>query len=137
MEFALNFFWLLVCAASFACWGVCIQRGRGAPRHSRTLHGFIALGFALALLLPVISITDDLAALRVPMEEPAPQKGVSRMAGSLSSVPLRIPHVPLNFGSSGLMIFCPYSFGDVLPNYLAATITRPLSRVETRGPPSC
>jgi len=78
MELSLNLFWLLLVVASVVVWqrpGSPLRRLRRA-RGSR--HGLIALGCALVLLFPVISITDDLHAEQAILEDSNPSKRAIR-----------------------------------------------------------
>ena len=61
MELLLNLIWALLAVSVFSAWS------RRTTRTSR--HGFVILICLLALLLPVISATDDLHAMRPEMED--------------------------------------------------------------------
>lgn len=137
MELALNVVWLLVCAASFACWGRRNMRGRGSLRRLRALQGLLPLGFALLLLFPVISITDDLQALQVPQKEPSPKRIMKCLARCFSPASFKAPDTQIGFGLFGLLIFCWRSLGHVLATDLTVAATRPFPRFEIRGPPCC
>lgn len=65
MEVTLNLVWLLVAVAALVAW-----RARWSRRwHRFTPLGMVALGCALILLFPAISITDDLHGEQAVMEE--------------------------------------------------------------------
>ena len=65
MELLLNTFWLVIAAGALGVW---IRRWRrGAKRQDLPLQLF-ALGCVLVLLLPVISVTDDLHATTLAVE---------------------------------------------------------------------
>jgi len=74
MEFLLNVCWLLLIAPAFWYWA----RQRGHAESHRCL---ITLACLLALLFPVISVSDDLQAMRQEMEDSAPIKRGLRQAG--------------------------------------------------------
>lgn len=84
MEIGLNLLWLLLAAGAFLLWG------RGAARPLRRRHALrlAALGCALALLFPVISVTDDLHPQQAVMEDSNPSKRALRSA---SHAPVHIP----------------------------------------------
>jgi hypothetical protein len=66
MELFLNTVWLLLALATLAFWAC----QRPAQRNERSLgQGLIVLGCVLTLLFPVISMTDDLHAQQVAMED--------------------------------------------------------------------
>jgi hypothetical protein len=81
MELSLNLFWLLLVVVSVVAW-----RRQGSPRHRPqgargSRHGLITLGCLLALLFPVISITDDLHAEQAIIEDLNPSKRAVRSSG--------------------------------------------------------
>lgn len=135
MELALNLVWFFVCAVSLALWRQSIVRGRRSRRYCHPVQGVVALGFALVLLFSVISITDDLQASQVPMEEPAPSKVIRRMASCSSPSSLKIPHVSLGLASSTCIIYCRRSSGYALCAGLDVAASTPLPHFEIRGPP--
>ena len=58
METVLNLIWLVLALAMFCLWRYCWRASQRDVTHKWT--AAIALGCALALLFPVISLTDDL-----------------------------------------------------------------------------
>lgn len=63
MELALNFAWFTLAAVMLVFWH------RSAPAHNRSRGmQFVALALALVILLPAISVTDDLLAAQHPAE---------------------------------------------------------------------
>ncbi len=87
MELALNAFWLLVALASFLLWW---RRKPHAARGRRqlcdSLRRLATLACALALLFPVISVTDDLHGEQPLAEDSSTsQRVLKRWAGSQDS----------------------------------------------------
>lgn len=135
MELAFNLVWFLGSAGSLSFWLSRSLSQGGSLWGFQALRGFVALGFALALLFPVISITDDLQALQVPLEEPAPKRILKRSASHLSTASPKFPRLPIGVGWRGFNIFCPRCFGQTLPTDPRVWATRALARLEIRGPP--
>lgn len=79
MELALNLFWLLLAVTSVALWGR-RSSSRGGRRPRLPLLGAIALGSALVILFPVISVSDDLHAQQAVLEDSNPLKRTLRQA---------------------------------------------------------
>ena len=65
MELFLNAVWLLLSAATLCLW----LSPRRAPRMERNARGLIVLACALLLLFPVISMTDDIHAQQITIED--------------------------------------------------------------------
>lgn len=63
MEILLNITWAACSLALIGVWLRC-----GSPESSSRRTQFLALGMALLLLLPVISLSDDLLAMQAPAE---------------------------------------------------------------------
>lgn len=67
MELVLNAFWFVLALASFGLWW---RRGlRCGPGYGARFHGLVALCCVLFILFPAISMTDDLHADLLVMEE--------------------------------------------------------------------
>ncbi len=137
MELALNLVWISVCAGSFAFLRNRILPRPRSPRRHQVLQGLITLGGVLVLILPVISITDDLETQLVPVEEPASVKATKCLASHFYPVSLKIPSVPTSFAFSGFMIPCPRCIRQILPADLILWATRLSPRFENCGPPRC
>jgi hypothetical protein len=94
MELALNLAWAILAAASYALLfrRFAIQRmwhARGASQ----IQSVIALTCVLAILFPVISLTDDLHEMQATAEEASPSGAViKRCVAGLSSTPARTLH---------------------------------------------
>jgi hypothetical protein len=100
MELALNLGWLLLAVACCHFWWP-RQRwvGAGTPRCFR---GLVALGCALVVLFPIISVTDDLHAEQAVMEDSSAR--LSKLWGNthstsssgqhFSTLPTRLPSNP-------------------------------------------
>jgi len=71
LELLLNLCWLLLFAPAFCLW---------FRRRSGSLQSIVTLVCLLALLFPVISVTDDLHAMRQEMEESSPSKRMLKHA---------------------------------------------------------
>jgi hypothetical protein len=69
MEILLNVIWLLIAIGAFLHWRPEKYRGMPTERDHSTSFGIVALACALVLLFPVISLTDDLHAEQVTMED--------------------------------------------------------------------
>ncbi|HMD85832.1 MAG TPA: hypothetical protein VKO18_14150 [Terriglobia bacterium] len=69
MEVLLNAIWLLVAAGAFLFWRPAKFKGTPTDRGHGRSFGIVALACALVLLFPVISLTDDLHAEQVAMED--------------------------------------------------------------------
>src|SRR5579863_1036289 len=91
MELALNLFWLLLTIVSLVLWG---RRSASPPGRRRRVPvlSLIALGSALAILFPVISVSDDLHAEQAVLEESSPAKRSLRQAGHFASNPGKLKH---------------------------------------------
>ncbi len=137
MEFALNLLWLVLALLSLAFW----QRFRGVAFY-RQRHwwggGLLALGCALAVLFPVISVSDDLQTAQAILEDSSPSKRSVRSTGAdqAPSNHGKFNHPSFNYrpASSGIaqdgnsaQIFLP-----LIPSPVAASI----SPVEGRAPPA-
>ncbi len=70
MELLLNALWLLTAAGAITLWYYGSSRAHAMRLKNRTLSGqLVALGCALMLLFPVISVTDDLHAQQAVIED--------------------------------------------------------------------
>ncbi len=69
MEVLLNAFWLLVAIGAFLFWRPEKYRNTPTAHDRNTTFGVLALACALVLLFPVISLTDDLNAEQIPLED--------------------------------------------------------------------
>ncbi len=82
MEVLLNAFWMLIVAAALAAWGIQAAQRQTAHWRYRALSAqLLALGCALVLLFPVISLTDDLHAQQAVMEDSSRPIMKARQAG--------------------------------------------------------
>lgn len=83
MELFLNFVWLSVSLALLVTWAKAVRRGDT----KRTWTVFLALVLLVILLLPVISMTDDLVAMVSPTEfEHAVRRGDLTLAQSVQDI---------------------------------------------------
>jgi len=138
MELVLNVLWLSICVASLAVWHGHGVHARTPRRHCQALPGLVALGVALLLLFPVLSLTDDLHAPRVLLDDPTHPCANSCKARRSFSGDLTIPKDAAGFVLPGFMTFCRYLVGRV---NLSTDATLPaatwLHTFDTRGPPAC
>lgn len=92
MELVLNLFWFVLALAALAFFVRNRWRSRRHPQSRyESLHGLIALSCALSILLPVISVTDDLHSTEATFEDSnSSRKILKRWAGSArSAIPPR------------------------------------------------
>ncbi len=135
MELALNLFWLLLALASCVLWRREAARA-GGPRRFRGVLGSAALACALALLFPVISLTDDLHAQQAVMEDSNPAKRVLKAASHAPSNSGKLSHPFVAGVVSG---FSPGSLslvGGIAPgNRPTASLLALLDSYQGRAPP--
>ncbi len=102
MELALNSFWFALAVCGFALWLARIRRRRGgALRALRPFWMLVAMACALAVLFPVISLTDDLHEQEAVAEDSSARLSTKRSATAgasvrsheLSSPPAIKPHI--------------------------------------------
>ncbi len=80
MELTLNLLWLLLAALSFAlAWR---DRGNHTLAGGHSWRRTLSLACALVIFFPVISLTDDLHAAQVVMEDSNPLKRISEFSGA-------------------------------------------------------
>jgi hypothetical protein len=100
VELALNLIWAVIAVASYAfLFRYLSVRATARSRGPSQLQCIIALTCVLAILFPVISLTDDLHEMQATAEE-ASTSGlvIKRCVASHSSTPARtLHHVPLIF----------------------------------------
>jgi hypothetical protein len=106
MELLLNLTWLGIAVASYAIvgWRLACSNTTKARGPSRT-QCVIALGCALAILFPVISLTDDLHEMQATLEEASSARLVIKQRGVMHSLtsgqaPHSIAFVVAWFGSA-------------------------------------
>jgi hypothetical protein len=131
MEFALNLLWLLLCASSFVLW----RNQRSRLNRERRWLALIGLACLLAIVFPIISLTDDLHGEQAAFDDstfPVVTKGGKGNACS----PLQFLNVPacISLPSS------PFAYRQfvrlVSPNELSA---EPVDRTQSgvsRAPPT-
>ena len=139
MELILNLGWLLLAAACFHFWWP--RKRRFGGQRNRSLRGFLALGCALVVLFPIISVTDDLHEEQAVMEDSSARL-TKRWAGSHGSasaeqhfftppsrVSSRLPFVADLARVSGWL--CEPETSSRLEDYLSPVFGRapPLSRL--------
>ena len=77
MELALNLVWLILALPAFVIW----RRQRASARKS----GLVLLGCLLALLFPIVSVTDDLHPISAEIEECSPLKRALKQSTCVKS----------------------------------------------------
>jgi len=132
MELFLNTVWLLLALATMGFWiSLCPARRNGR----RLRHGLIVLGCVLTLLFPVISMTDDLHAQQVAMEDAsATTKKIVKRAERARAL-LNDRHQP-----AVLTSVLPESaswrvLGQVAPAEQSRPVAAPLPHTSGRAPP--
>ncbi len=136
MELTLNVLWLLLAVASFAL----VRRGGGSRKpvgwHSwrRTL----SLTCALVIFFPVISLTDDLHAAQVVMEDSNPSKRVAKSSGvpGASSSLDRFSSHFMVFAAGALPDHSLQQFGQLAIEEMQFLGALPAGRPRPRAPPS-
>jgi len=79
MELLLNLAWLLLALPAYWLWRRSTAHRVG--QNFRAMQCLLALGCALVVLFPVVSVTDDLRAMRTEMEESPATKRNIRLVG--------------------------------------------------------
>jgi len=104
MELALNLAWAIIAATSYALlFRRFAIRGTGLARGVSRVQCIIALTCFLAILFPVISLTDDLHEMQATAEEASPSGlAIKRCVAGLWSTPAQTLH-PV------FLIFAPYA----------------------------
>jgi hypothetical protein len=133
MELGLNLFWLVLAVTSLVFWLRQRSHRTAFGRSKRSLRGLITLGCALAVLFPIISLTDDLHGEQVAVEDSS-SRTLKKWTGSetssdltrLSNIPARIAF-PFSVssctrctGQAGLTDRSPYRRGS--PDDLAPVL---------------
>jgi hypothetical protein len=119
METLLNLLWLLLALAALWIWRFRWLASRPNPR-ARVFLEAVAIGCTLALLFPVISLTDDLHPEIVAVDASSGKRNACLMAASAT----RTPHVtPISSPHAALAVFRPL-FGRAELN-IAGIFPRP------------
>lgn len=136
MELALNLFWLVLAVASVALW---YRSRRRSPSHRHpSLRSFLSLGCVLALLFPVISLTDDLHGEQIALEDSkSPQRILKGLGageapcsfGKFTDIPAHIS-CPARVAGAGRYVT------QVLPSHLPPRGFARTLVSEGRAPPS-
>lgn len=132
MELLLNAVWLLL---SMAAVGVLLRHC--LRTHGRlAVHGIVVTACAVILLFPVISITDDLHAEQMPMEDASATSKKLLKATELTAVRLSLPPVAAIIGTSVLPDPCWLASSVVTANIPPTEASGVVSRQFGRAPPS-
>lgn len=125
MEFLLNFAWVALAVAMVVIWARLHPRA-GVPK----LTQLAALAVSLLILLPVISISDDLMAAQFPAETDSSLRWGQR-APSSHPVPHHVPVLPpsqfagLAFPPQAWLIVAASHFAFILPQISILRLNRP------------
>lgn len=138
VELALNLAWAIIAAASYAHLfrRLAARRATGVRGHSR-IQCVIALTCFLAILFPVISLTDDLHEMQATAEEASPSVLVTKKcAASLSSTPAQTLHsVLVIFGLNATNVRWAF-FGVVVDQQIHQATPGQHPSAPSRAPPS-
>ncbi len=115
MELALNLAWFIIAGAGYALlFRHFASRGTGLVRGPNHCQCIVALTCVLAILFPVISLTDDLHEMQATVEEPSPSRIVVKRCGANHSLtPIRTSHQRLYVVSSSGTVVGWVAFGNV------------------------
>ncbi|MGA2982611.1 MAG: hypothetical protein ABSG32_02285 [Terriglobia bacterium] len=136
MEVSLNLLWLLLAVASFAL----VWRGRGnrALAAWQSLRRILSLACALVIFFPVISLTDDLHAAPVVMEDSNPAMRLSKSSGAPGAASnfdrSSPPFTAVATGQLPGQALRPVGLAAILETHLL--FTAPGVRSNPRAPPS-
>jgi hypothetical protein len=138
MELALNLAWFIIAVAGYALlFQRLASRGTGLARGLSHCQCIVALTCVLAILFPVISLTDDLHEMQATVEELSSSSIVVKRCGANHSLtPIRTSHQILFVVSSSGTAVGWVAFGN-LGNQRTAHPSRGLSLTAlARAPPS-
>jgi hypothetical protein len=117
MELTLNVAWCVIAATSYALLARRVSRlATGPSRGASRCHCIVALSCALAILFPVISLTDDLHDMQAAAEEPSTSCVVMKRCGANHPpAPVNTSHqLPCGVSSSRTGA-CWIAFGNIAP----------------------
>lgn len=138
MELGLNLFWLLLALSSFALWQRQRSRTERRSRHRKgSPRSLLALGCTLAVLFPIISITDDLHSEQAIMEDSNSSKRTLKNLGASHASPNsgKFSHPSPQAVPPGLPSFSDRILGCVTPAEVQLATSVLGSSSEGRGPP--
>ncbi len=138
MELLLNLFWLMLAVSALWSW----RRAPVSAQKSRrfdSVHCLLSLGCILMLLFPVISVTDDLHAMRQEAEESS--SSPSKLTLKRAAVD-KAQCWPSGFGTAPSQLISPSSFcpnnevcGQVLTQPILLPVQARLGTRAGRAPP--
>jgi hypothetical protein len=134
MELLLNLIWVLLAVPAFWLWR---HEAMPAGRNRYLTPGryVLVLGFALLMLFPVISATDDLRAMQPETEESSARR-VSRNAENEKDPIIRLGAVPALLGVSVLIAPLEQFCGLVLATPQVAPFDPAIAVSNGRAPPA-
>ncbi len=137
MELLLNLAWLTIAVASYAVLGWRLTCNSAKASSRCRIQSIIALSWVLAILLPVISLTDDLHEMEATLEDASSARLVIKQCG--------VPHLPTSGRALHSIAFVVASFGSAvswtaLGGVAAQKVSHPSQDLElstpTRAPPA-
>jgi hypothetical protein len=132
MELGLNLFWLLLAAASFGFWR---SRFRSQRRSRGSARAAITLACALAVLFPIISLSDDLHGEQAAVEDSS-GRAIKKWAGAEASLGTGNSHnVPASLAPPFALCCSPHLFGQVIPLNVVLPATCRAGVFKGRAPP--
>ena len=136
MELALNLVWAILAMASYALLFRSLRTRTEDPRRPSRWPRFIALTCVLAILFPVISLTDDLHEIQATAEDASAAGVVKRCVAGQSSASARSLHPAFLLGAPFVLAFAQTDFGVPAGRWIAgpSPALRPPSF--GRAPPS-
>lgn len=138
MELALNFAWFLITVASYGLliWRFASREAgcSGTPSRCQCV---VALSCALAILFPVISLTDDLHEMQATVEDSSASPIIMKKCGVDQQLsPVRTPHQMFYIVSSFWTDFAWLVFGSMASQRTVQVLPRPWLTTLGRAPPS-
>jgi hypothetical protein len=134
MEVLLNATWFLVAIGAFLLWQPGKHGRRSWSRGYSPCFGMVALACALILLFPVISLTDDLHAEQVAMEDSSRTLN-GRQVAQGARRDLRSPLFPAVILVCSFVALTPVCAGTVIAFAPQLFCVTPLRACEGRSPP--
>jgi hypothetical protein len=136
MELGLNLFWVVVAVTSLTLWLRQRSRWSASSQSKRSLRGLITLGCALAVLFPIISLTDDIHGEQLAVEDSRSSTLKKRVGSESSSDLTRFSNTPARSASSFSISADPRCLGEAGLADLAPYRTAGICRCQSRAPPA-
>lgn len=137
MELILNAVWLVIAVASYVLYFRLARRGPERDRGPSPFCSMVALSCALAILFPVISLSDDLQEMQAAVVEVSPSRLVIKKYGMNDPSNLRKKlHQVFSIVSPFVMDVRWVNLGGIATRQPSIAIPRPHLTVLCRAPPS-